>query len=366
MAADDQSSLITALKGRDRSAWSGAVDRHLHEVYGFVFHLVGGDRGLAEDLNQEIWLEALDGIDTCDAARGSFRNWLFGIARKRVALHYRRRVLAGNPTSLSDQFGETAELGDVAALPQDVLEQVERGSAVRAAMLLLPDDRREALMGKYVQGFSVETIARRMGKTAKAVESLLSRRGAGAGPAWRVHDALRRRTTGERGVVRMSSQFSSDEEVLARLVREAGDPRVSPDPQYAEMLRATILDRVGPAETVAQATTGVRPAAAIPLTVERNRNMKRLAQLAVAATILVALGSLVSWIVIGGGSTNIAFAQVAEALDRVRSATYDFTIGNEEPAGRNDDDQPSERFLPGAVARTRRNVDVHGFWQEQE
>jgi len=175
MATDDPSSLIAALKGRDRSAWSAAVDRHLHEVYGFVFHLVGGDRAVAEDLNQETWLEALDGIDQCDATRGSFRNWLFGIARKRVALHYRRRALAGNPTSLSDQFGEAAESGDISVLPKDVLEQVERAAVVRAAMLLLPDDRREVLLGKYVEGLSVETIAIRLGRTAKAVESLLSR-----------------------------------------------------------------------------------------------------------------------------------------------------------------------------------------------
>ena len=175
MADDEQSNLITVLKQRDRSAWSAAVDRHLHEVYGFVFHLVGGDRAVAEDLNQETWLEALDGIDQCNAAQGSFRNWLFGIARKRVALHYRRRALAGNPTSLSGQFGEAAERGDISVLPEDVLEQVEQRSVVRAAMLLLPDDRREVLLGKYVEGLSVETIAIRMGRTAKAVESLLSR-----------------------------------------------------------------------------------------------------------------------------------------------------------------------------------------------
>ena len=175
MADDEQSNLITVLKQRDRSAWSTAVDRHLHEVYGFVFHLVGGDRAVAEDLNQETWLEALDGIDQCNAAQGSFRNWLFGIARKRVALHYRRRALAGNPTSLSDQFGEAAELGDTSILPEDVLEEVEQRSVVRAAMLVLPDDRRKVLLWKYLEGLSVETIAIRMGRTAKAVESLLSR-----------------------------------------------------------------------------------------------------------------------------------------------------------------------------------------------
>jgi len=175
VAADEQSSLITALKRRDRSAWSAAVDRHLHELYGFVYHLVGGDRVIAEDLNQETWLEALGGIGQCDAARGSFRNWLFGIARRRVALHYRRRVLTGNPMSLCGEFEEIAEPGDRSVLPEDVLEQVERRSVVRAALLALPDDRRKVLIWKYVEGLSVDKIASRMGKTAKAVESLLSR-----------------------------------------------------------------------------------------------------------------------------------------------------------------------------------------------
>ena len=175
MADEDQSSLITALQQRDRSAWSVAVDRHLCEVYGFVFHLVGGDRSVAEDLNHETWVEAMDGIDQCDATRGSFRSWLFGIARRRVALHYRHRMLVGNPRSLSDRFGEVAELCDNSVLPEDVLKQVEQRSVVRAAVLTLPDDRREVLLGKYVEGLSVETIASRMGRTAKAVESLLSR-----------------------------------------------------------------------------------------------------------------------------------------------------------------------------------------------
>jgi len=123
----------------------------------------------------------------------------------------------------------------------------------------------------------------------------------------------------------MSNRFSSDEEVLARLVREAGDPSVSPDPQYAETLRATILDRVGTAETAASGAEGLRKADVIPFTVERSRQMKRIAKLAVAATILVAFGTLIIWMTIGGGSTNIAFAQVAKALDSLRSATYDVT-----------------------------------------
>ena len=175
MADEDQSRLIAALKQRDRSAWSVVVDGHLCDVYGFIFHLVGGDQSVSEDLNQETWLEALNGIDQCDASRGSFRSWLFGIARKRVAMYYRRRALTGNATSLNDPFGEVAELGDISVLPEDVLEQVEQIAVARAAILVLPNDRRKVLLWKYVDGLSVATIATRMGKTAKAVESLLSR-----------------------------------------------------------------------------------------------------------------------------------------------------------------------------------------------
>lgn len=175
MAADEQSSLIAALKRRDCCAWSAAVDQHLQEVYGFVFHLVGGNRAVAEDLNQETWLEALDGIDQCNAARGTFRNWLFGIARKRVALYFRRRASAGRTTPLADSDAEFADAAERSVLPDDVLEQVEQRAAVRAAVLVLPDDRRQALVWKYVEGFSVETIAGRLGRTVKAAESLLSR-----------------------------------------------------------------------------------------------------------------------------------------------------------------------------------------------
>jgi RNA polymerase sigma-70 factor, ECF subfamily len=172
---DDQFCLIRALKQGDRWAWNAAVDRHLGEVYGFVYHLAGGDRAVAEDLNQETWLEAIDAIGQCDAARGSFRNWLFGIARRRVALYYRRRGLAGNPMPFDDRFEEAGELGGERLLPGDALAQVEQASVVRAAMLVLPEDRRKALVWKYIEGLSVATIAGRMERTAKAVESLLTR-----------------------------------------------------------------------------------------------------------------------------------------------------------------------------------------------
>lgn len=124
----------------------------------------------------------------------------------------------------------------------------------------------------------------------------------------------------------MSDQINSDNKVLAHLVREAGDPDVSPDPHYAATLKSMILARAAPAETVAhQAETAPEARVVTSVSWERTRKAKRVVKLAMAATILMALGVLASWLTIGGGSTNIAFADVAGALDNLRSATFDLT-----------------------------------------
>jgi RNA polymerase sigma-70 factor, ECF subfamily len=172
---DDEINLIAALKRREPVAWNTVVDRHLGEVYSFAFNLCGCDRAVAEELAQETWLAAIDGIERCDAERGTFRNWLLGISRRRVALHFRQLMARKNTVPLDERTEETVDLENAALLPEDVLEQVDRAAAVRAALLVLADDRRAALQYKYLEGLSVEATAVRLGRTTKGVESLLTR-----------------------------------------------------------------------------------------------------------------------------------------------------------------------------------------------
>ena len=81
---DDEIRLVRAMARRDRSAWATMYERHVGNVFGLIYHLVSGDRGVAEDATQEVWLLAIERFDQFDPSRGTFRDWLLGIARHRA------------------------------------------------------------------------------------------------------------------------------------------------------------------------------------------------------------------------------------------------------------------------------------------
>jgi RNA polymerase sigma-70 factor, ECF subfamily len=164
---DDETRLLRQMARRDRAAWAVMYDRHVGDVFGLVYHLVGRDRGTAEDVCQEVWLLAIERFDGFDARRGGFRNWLIGIARHRVRHHLRRHAVGEADLDSADSTG--------AFSPLDALELGERADVVRAALLCLDRDHRRVLIDKYADGLSVSEIADRSGRSAKAVEALLSR-----------------------------------------------------------------------------------------------------------------------------------------------------------------------------------------------
>ncbi len=175
MAMDEDRRLLAALARREKPAWAEVYDRHVRDVYGFVHHLSGGNVAVAEEILQEVWLAALEGIERFDGRAGRFRDWLFGIARHRVMLHFRSTARVSYATVRGWGWGpEPAGLP-----PPEQLEEVERADVIRAALVCMIPEQRDVLLEKYVDGRSVAEIAARSGKSAKAVESLLTRTGSG-------------------------------------------------------------------------------------------------------------------------------------------------------------------------------------------
>ncbi len=82
-----------------------------------------------------------------------------------------------------------------------------------------------------------------------------------------------------------------------------------------------------PPDEVAQLVAAIRQAAEQPYPItliERINHMKSITKIAVTATVLIACVGLMSWLAPGSGSA-LAFDNVAEALNNVRSATWKTT-----------------------------------------
>jgi RNA polymerase sigma-70 factor, ECF subfamily len=165
---------VDELKARRPCAWNQACVELAPRLYAFIMHLVRRDQRLAEELHQETWLAALDGIDGFEPQRGEFSAWLFAIARNVVVNHYRRAARQSRERPFEAYVNKSIVQSD-GVLPPEILENLERVEVVRAALLELSEDQRDVLKRKYVSGLSVNEIALRTKRSPKAVESLLTR-----------------------------------------------------------------------------------------------------------------------------------------------------------------------------------------------
>lgn len=175
--AEDEILLQRRILSGDQGAADEFFSRHLNALYEFVHYRLGGDRAQAEDVVQDTMLVALDRLEAFDG-RSSLHTWLCGIAKNKIRAQRRKR----RPVLMEDLLEEVdpeldaiLEAVDREPLPEWVLERAETQELVGATLSSLPPDYRDALVHKYVDGLSVNQMASRYGKGAKATESTLHR-----------------------------------------------------------------------------------------------------------------------------------------------------------------------------------------------
>lgn len=136
-------------------------DEALPAVYGY-FARRCGDRATAEDLTSETFLAAMDAARKPVPPDVSVP-WLIGVARHKLADHYRRRhsvPVAEVPEPPDPRDGWDAELDRIVA------EQV---------LARLPEHHRTVLALRYLDDCSVPECAELIGRTVHATEALLVR-----------------------------------------------------------------------------------------------------------------------------------------------------------------------------------------------
>lgn len=150
----------------DTAAFASFYDAAVREVFRYFHRATGGDRLVAEDLTQEtLWASA-------QAFRGGQADavtmpWLMGVARHKLIDHYRRvsrderkLEMAYNPDADISREPSFDDIDGAGAM--DLLEQL---SPIHRLVLVL----------RYVDDLSVNEVARSLGRSVRATESLIVR-----------------------------------------------------------------------------------------------------------------------------------------------------------------------------------------------
>ncbi len=153
---DDQHALERMRRGEE-GGLAELYDRHGRFVYALALRIVR-DRGDAEDLTQDVFVQAWTHADRFDADRGQVVAWLMNMARTRAIDLLRRRRVRPQPAG-DDAAIDTTDLTPA----QDVLlDWSRRAEAVQQAMSSLPMLQRMAVELAFFEGLSHTEIAEQL------------------------------------------------------------------------------------------------------------------------------------------------------------------------------------------------------------
>lgn len=162
--------MANAMAEGDHDAWNRFFDRFSSWTYRFAYYHLNRNHADAEDLCSDIMLTAAREIRKFDITRGNLDVWLLGIARHRLSRFCRRRH---KDLSLTPEI----TLKDIDGMLQanGLEDQVLMREDIHRMLADLPERQATALIGKYVEGYSTEELARIMDTSPKAVEMLIRR-----------------------------------------------------------------------------------------------------------------------------------------------------------------------------------------------
>jgi RNA polymerase sigma-70 factor (ECF subfamily) len=146
--------LLDRIVARDQSAVGELYDRHGRLLFGLLVRMLR-DHGDAEEVLQDVFVQAWTRASTFDASLGSAAGWLIGIARHRAIDRMR--------SNASRRRG--ADAGTPApsiATPESAAGNAERRDVVRHALALLPAEQRELIQRAYFMGATQSELAEQL------------------------------------------------------------------------------------------------------------------------------------------------------------------------------------------------------------
>ena len=169
-----ESDFIAGLQNGDNQVIQEIFYAYFDRLFSFVFHEVGRDPAVAEDIVQETFIGALKSARTFNG-KSRIYTWLASIAHHKIADHYRQVKRRGNSTSMDNLDSIPAEIIEQNGAVVNFVESTEDKFIVEQALKDLPPDYRQTLILKYVEELPVAEISQIMNRSPKSVEGILTR-----------------------------------------------------------------------------------------------------------------------------------------------------------------------------------------------
>jgi RNA polymerase sigma-70 factor (ECF subfamily) len=170
---DADRDLVTAAAGGDRGAFDELVRRYQGQVVNLARAMTASDLDV-DDMAQETFVRVWRSLKRF-RGDSTFRTWLYGIAMNVVRTHRGRRSKLRSRfwSASSDEEGDPMER--VASADAGVEQSVVLRDGIDRALKSLPDELREALVLRDVQGLEYREIADALGVPIGTVESRIFR-----------------------------------------------------------------------------------------------------------------------------------------------------------------------------------------------
>ncbi len=154
----DEQLLWRVVQG-EKAAFKKLYDRYSPRVMGLSLRITG-DRALAEEVTQETFWRVWRNAASFNQARGSYQNWMFGIARNLAIDIVRRQKMQLEPLHDGSDTEETSARRLAAAddVPEAAWTSLQQ-KQVQLALAELPPEQRDVIEWIYFQGKTRREIA---------------------------------------------------------------------------------------------------------------------------------------------------------------------------------------------------------------
>jgi len=160
----DEEGLVREAKRGDQQAFARLYEANFDKIYRYVTVRIG-DKTEAEDMTQQVFLNALQSLPSFKWKGVPFSAWLFRIAHNQVVDYLRRKKR--QPVPLPDEVPLPKEND-----PQIIAERSFAIERLLAAARRLTEAQREVISLRFAGEMPIAEVARIMGKSQGAIKAL--------------------------------------------------------------------------------------------------------------------------------------------------------------------------------------------------